>query len=151
TLFPDYRHRNRGFFAVGRVCAVLWAEPAPVSAGIAIDRSLVSSTYHGERIFSKVRRFVIVASYESHSIALPIVSYGRQGASKRGVNPKHHAVIYTGKNEPLPFAMEHGLLRPGIRAVPDNPLDTLDSASRINFSKVYTIEHNVKVKSVGVI
>lgn len=66
-----------------------------------------------------------------------------------------HAIAYTGKNEPPPLPGErpargggHGLLS-SIRIDPDTPEQKLDDRSRVNFAKVYTIEHYSKVQSLG--
>jgi hypothetical protein len=36
-----------------------------------------------------------------------------------------------------------------IRIHPNRPTDKLDATSRINYAKIYTIEYNVKIQSVG--
>jgi hypothetical protein len=36
-----------------------------------------------------------------------------------------------------------------IRVIPKTPRDKLDSESRLNYAKIYTVEHNVKVYFVG--
>jgi hypothetical protein len=39
-------------------------------------------------------------------------------------------------------------LRP-IRVIPKTPRDKLEEQSRINYAKIYTVEHNVKVHFTG--
>lgn len=39
-------------------------------------------------------------------------------------------------------------LRP-IRVIPKTPRDKLEKQSRINYAKIYTVEHNVKVHFIG--
>lgn len=84
-----------------------------------------------------------------------ILTYNRQGVSKKGVVKSEHAIIHTGKHAPSPLETEfpkrgeQGLLPSPIRVDPDNPDDKLDSMSRLDFAKTYTIHHNVKVRSVG--
>ena len=39
-------------------------------------------------------------------------------------------------------------LRP-IRVIPKTPRDKLEKQSRINYAKIYTVEHNVKVLFIG--
>jgi hypothetical protein len=67
---------------------------------------------------------------------------------KPGVHPGDHAMIYTGK-EPPPLLEGEALYKRPIRMEPDNPRTKLDTASRINYAKLYTVEHNVKVAFVG--
>ena len=75
--------------------------------------------------------------------------------AKKGVRKCEHAIIFTGKNAPSPHAKERptreerGLLPQPIRIDSDDPDQKLDATSRIDFGKVYTIEHNVKVCSMG--
>ena len=58
----------------------------------------------------------------------------------------HHAIIYTHATEPLQG--EEGLLN-AIRVKGNTNNDVLDQRSRINFGKMYTIEHNCKVYDFG--
>jgi hypothetical protein len=66
----------------------------------------------------------------------------------------HHAIIYTSREAPsprrneMPRPNESGMLQP-IRVKPKATTDRLDRLSRINFAKLYTVEHNVKVKEFG--
>ena len=84
-----------------------------------------------------------------------IKTYDGDGVSRKGVRKCEHAVIYSGRKAPLPDAREtpargeDGLLPQYIRVDPDDPSEKLDEMSRIDFGKVYTIEHNVKVRSLG--
>jgi hypothetical protein len=75
--------------------------------------------------------------------------------ARKGVRKCEHAIIFTGKEAPLPQLAEaptrheRGLLPQAIRVDGDDPTQKLDTMSRIDFGKVYTIEHNVKVRSMG--
>lgn len=75
------------------------------------------------------------------------MTYGGQGTLKRGVHPDCHAIIYTSKSP----EMKHGerITKKPVKMDPMTPRDKLDPASRINYAKVYTVEHNVKVYFVG--
>jgi hypothetical protein len=63
-----------------------------------------------------------------------------------GIVRWHHAIIYTDKTSPLPG--EEGLLD-SIRVKGNTLNDRLDPRSRINFGKMYTIDHNCKVYDFG--
>jgi hypothetical protein len=82
------------------------------------------------------------------------MTYGRHGVAKPGVFKSHHAIIYTSRKAPnpqpneLPVEGENGMLK-AIRVEPHSRQEKLDSLSRINFSKIYTVEHNVKVYDFG--
>lgn len=84
-----------------------------------------------------------------------IKTYNSEGVSRKGVRKAAHAVIHTGKKPPalsekeVPQQGEQGLLQPPIRVDADDPAEKLDELSRVDFGKVYTVEHNVKVRSLG--
>ena len=82
----------------------------------------------------------------------PVQTYRRKGATKVGVLAEDHAVIYTGgEYDPPPSLLEGEIItKQALRVVTDGN-ETLDVCSRINFGKTYTVEHNVKVLSVGTI
>ena len=75
------------------------------------------------------------------------MTYGGQGTLKKGVHAESHAVVYTSKTP----VMKPGekITKKSIRMDPFSPRDKLDATSRINYAKLYTVEHNVKVHFVG--
>lgn len=91
-------------------------------------------------------------------LSRPIMTYGDQGVAKAHVKKSDCAIIYIGKTPPKPRDNERAF-RPGeapmrpnpIRVDPDERGTILSAMSRINFGKVSTIEHNVKVKSFGMV
>ncbi|KAK5156872.1 hypothetical protein LTS14_004389 [Recurvomyces mirabilis] len=150
------------FFKVGRVFLVLWAEPAGESKTLITKREQndrgMSTGNFGERVYSKVRRFVVIRAGKDYCSALPIATYGNKGVAKRsGVKKADHAIIYTGQTPPRPMESEapqrgeQGMQPVAIRVVPDNPVDKLDPASRLDFGKIHTIQHNIKVRQLGMI
>jgi len=153
---------------------VLWFEPRGQTA---TDSSVTEVTdfsweigdrKYGQRAHSSIRRFVIVAADNGHcqcllvlrfgilirmslayNICRPILTYQRQATKKWGVKRDDHAIIYTGDNPPRELNGEPPLkLRP-IRVIGKTPRDKLEEESRINYAKVYTVEHNVKVHFIG--
>ena len=81
----------------------------------------------------------------------PILTYGHQGALKGGASLDSHAMVYMseeGDKDPEPRPGEH-LTRDPIRVVPKTHRDKLHADSRINYAKIYTVEHNVKVLFIG--
>jgi hypothetical protein len=62
---------------------------------------------------------------------------------------RHHAIVYTTPNPPSALPGEH-IKRESIKIYPGGT-ETLHLASRINFSKIYTVKHNLKVKNIGVV
>jgi hypothetical protein len=92
----------------------------------------------------------------SSSICSPILTYNNQGVSKDSVVKWKHAIAFTGRKdkEPsphqleLPVVGEYGMMSP-IRIKARSKQEKLHAMSRINFSKMYTVEHNVKVYDFG--
>lgn len=82
-------------------------------------------------------------------MCIPILTYYQKGLAKTGVHPEDHAPVYSGKSEP-PEKREKGLMtKKAIKIDVKEPREKLDPLSRINYAKVYTIEHNVKVLFFG--
>ncbi|KAK0861021.1 hypothetical protein LTR87_017118 [Friedmanniomyces endolithicus] len=163
-LFSNFRIRRHDFFTLGRVFMILWSEPfgettTNIGSVIQNDRSMPGLFLgrHGERVYSKVRKFVIIREGRDFCTALPVVSYGARGVSKFGVTKFEHGIIYTGSAvpEPLPAERpnrgERAMNATAIRVTPDAQGMKLDEMSRIDYAKVHTIEHNLKVAAVGVV
>ncbi|KAH8746319.1 hypothetical protein F5882DRAFT_493290 [Hyaloscypha sp. PMI_1271] len=154
-LDPNYKVHKSTYFTPGQVFKVLWFEPLgenarQTSATEVTDFSWdVGDGRFAERAHSTIRRFVIVAADYGHCQCLPILTYHRQGTTKPGVKREDHAIIYTGDRPPRGIEGEDQLkLRP-IRVIPKTPRDKLEKESRINYAKIYTVEHNVKVHFIG--
>ncbi|KAI5362499.1 hypothetical protein Slin15195_G061560 [Septoria linicola] len=163
-LFPGFAIRvpGRKFFVVGRVFLVLWVEPAGDSHSDittmteTVDPGTTTSRWN-ERVFSKVRRFVVIREGTDYCSALPIMTYGGKGVGKAGIIKSDHAIIFTDA-EPTPLPNEsrqpheQGMRATAIRVTAVNkPREKLDPVSRINFAKIHTIQHNIKVKDFGMV
>lgn len=74
------------------------------------------------------------------------MTYSGHGLLKKGVKAADHCIIYTGKPESL---KGEEILNSSIQMVPHSPRTKLDKMSRLNYAKVYTVEHNVKVCFIG--
>ncbi|KAK4623991.1 hypothetical protein CLAFUW4_05682 [Fulvia fulva] len=162
-LYPNYRIKDHSFFCVGRVFLVLWAEPmgetgTVITSAEQADPSVLRGRM-GERVYSKVRRFVVVRASANYCSALPIATYGSQGVGKPGVKKSEHAIIHTGRDAPSPQASEAPARGAGespmrsmpIRVVPDDPRELLDPLSRIDFGKIHTVQHNIKARPMGMV
>jgi hypothetical protein len=79
----------------------------------------------------------------------PILTYHGKGAAKGGLQYAGHSVIYTGDKPPEELPGESLHLLPPIQVIPKTVRDKLVRESRINYAKIYTIEHNVKVVFIG--
>jgi len=152
----NYRVHHSREFQVGRVFKVLWAEPNTSGGGRGGGATVGGTVYsyrqtkHGEQLHAKVRRFVIVKSEKGSCICLSIMSYGERATTKPGVHAEDHAIIYTTAGPKLvPGEENTGMVFKPVKVVPDNGRHKLDKASRLNYAKLYTVEHNVKVWFIG--
>ncbi|XTI92264.1 hypothetical protein V2W45_1246495 [Cenococcum geophilum] len=157
ALDPRYKRvslrSQADFFCHGRVFMMLWIEPAELlNPGGTRGSTHFSVIKYGETAYSEIRRFVVVRNKGAFSQCVPVQTYRRQGATKVGVLVEDRAVIYTGgEHDPPPSLLEgEGITKQALRVVTDGN-ETLDVRSRINFGKTYTVEHNVKVLSIGTI
>ncbi|KAL2064681.1 hypothetical protein VTL71DRAFT_3819 [Oculimacula yallundae] len=138
------------FFRPGRVFSTLWTEPYETSND---NDSLFNTvvTYkvkYGQRVYSKIRRFVVVELDETRRscTCLPIISYGGKGYRKRGINLDNHGLIY---NSQAPPPRVKGITKEPLRIISSEGVEHLNNSTLINYGRVYTVETNVKVKDVG--
>lgn len=84
----------------------------------------------------------------------PIKTYNGRGITKRGLSQEvieAHAIIHMSTEQPARLQAENKLTKRPIAVDASSPRQKLDRLSRVNFSKVYTVEHYVKVMDVGVV
>jgi hypothetical protein len=81
----------------------------------------------------------------------PILTYGQQGVLKKGVHSEDHAVVFSSRKAgPSLLELEKGLMaNKPIRIDLKDQSQKLDPLSRLNYAKIYTVEHNVKVLFIG--
>ncbi|GAP90778.1 hypothetical protein SAMD00023353_4700310 [Rosellinia necatrix] len=147
-------------FQPGEVFKIYWSEPTgqvstgqvPIGQGpteVAVTDAIPIDDSAGQ-FYVGYRRFIIVSTDESHhSTCVPILTYDRRGCSKKGVRPNKHGIIYAMGQKPRPLKGEPNL---GFDPVPLDIYvegETLARESRVNYSKLVTIEHNVKVFFIG--
>jgi hypothetical protein len=146
---------------------VLWSEPqgTVVSTATDVTRFTLGETKFGEKVHSSIRRFIIVATSKGHSTCMfvsatllvrlyandysPILTYNHKGTLAPGINRDSHAIVYTNPPGPERLRGEPKFLRSPIEIIPKTPRDRLGPDSRINYTKIYTVEHNVKVMFIG--
>lgn len=83
-------------------------------------------------------------------------TYNGRGCSKERVTKWEHSTVYTGRDPPEllsdeePAEGEAGMLLP-IRVEPKRRGAKIDRACRIDYARLYTIQHTVKVKEFGMV
>lgn len=84
-----------------------------------------------------------------------ISAYDGWGVAQSGVTKSDHSIVFTGEKVPsehpleTPRRRERGMHPKPVQIVPNNPTDSLTPMSRINYAKVYTIDHGVRIKPFG--
>ncbi|CAG8972380.1 hypothetical protein HYALB_00007133 [Hymenoscyphus albidus] len=135
-------------FKPGQVFKVLWSEPmGSTASGQTEVTNFEEYDTRGQTVSTKIRRFIVIRSGRGHSQCVPILTYGFRGLTKPGVQVDEHAIIYT--EYPESVDGESVIAKNAIRMVPKTPQDKLNYASRINYAKIYTIEHNIPVRFIG--
>jgi len=150
TLDPGLRQERPGFFKPGRVFRTLWVEPAGTVNG---PSEAFTAIRYGQKAFTEIRRFVVVRATTHYSTCIAISTYGNQATLKPGVDPNKHAIIYYAHDpKPAPLRGER-LTKTAfeVDAPKDSSSKRLTPESRLNFGKIYTVEHNIKVENLGMI
>ncbi|KAL1896992.1 hypothetical protein Cpir12675_002517 [Ceratocystis pirilliformis] len=152
NMDPGYQVHKSTNFQPGEVFKVLWSEP--VGKSVSTSSSTVSGTQtfvdsYGERFYVGFRRFIVVANDAGHCTCVPILTYGGRGCQKSGVKPDRHGIVVQCGKKAKPAAGEPTLGFPPIRVQIRAHGERLTRESRINYSKLVTVEHNVKVFFVG--
>ncbi|KAK0613730.1 hypothetical protein B0T14DRAFT_438639, partial [Immersiella caudata] len=143
---PEYVFEHSSRFAPGEVFKVLWSEPRP--QGSYQLTSLVEE-HMGQPFSVGIRRFIVVANDEGHCTCVPILTYERRACTKRGVKPNKHGIVYMLGSKPTMLRNEPSLGFRPVRMEPDLPTEKLAAESRVNYSKLFSVEHNAKVNFIG--
>lgn len=97
----------------------------------------------------------------------PIQTYNGRGVSKGGITKCYHSIIHTSSEAPRPkveelpnpnpplnadgsLQMEYPMLE-SIRVKARKRSDIMDRMARLNYIKIYAVEHNVKVYDFGMV
>ncbi|KAF2267691.1 hypothetical protein CC78DRAFT_456312, partial [Lojkania enalia] len=107
-----------------------------------------------ERVFTQVRRFIVMRNRRGFCFACPIFTYGGKATTKKGISAKEHAIAFSSGSKPTLVSGENQGGEDGLKEIPiciemNHGEDPLDPASRIFFGIHHPIQHNVKVKDLG--
>lgn len=150
-LDPRFRIEHSQRFEPGEVFKVMWTEPlgekTPVGGGSVITE--VALQDHKNNVWTGFRRFIVVGNDEGHCTCVPILTYGNQGCQKRGVKPHKHGIVYEQGTvaSALPNEPKLGFQPICMQMTAAN--EHISNNSRVNYSKLVSVEHNVKVFFIG--
>ncbi|KAM0481262.1 hypothetical protein ACHAP7_004841 [Fusarium lateritium] len=146
-LDPRYCVAVSSAFQPGEVFKVLWPEPA--GGGSIVEETVYRDQYGGP-IFVHFRRFIVVANDLGHCTCIPISTYGKKGCKKSGVKAEQHGIVAESSNRnPAPLSNEPSLGFPPVRVHIYEQGERISKESRVNYAKLTTVEHNVKVLFIG--
>lgn len=157
-LDSSYRMRTgseaKTFFRKGKVFSMLWAETASETwSKRGTMNTAITVGRFGERVYSQVRRFIVVKEEHGFVYAVAIYTYTGRGTLKPGCIGREHAAVFLTGSGPTIFQGEQdgpsGMNKEPIEITPADSTITMDPASRVRFGKTYPVEWNVKVKDIG--
>lgn len=144
-----YRVEPSMRFEPGNVFKVMWSEPKGGTipgGGSRFSDTLLQD--HMSGVWTGFRRFIVIRNGEGHCSCVPILTYGKLGCLKNGVKPHHHGIVFEKGQQPVRLPNEPALRFDPI-CMEMNPGEHISEESRVNYSKLVTVEHNVKVLFVG--
>ncbi|PVH81044.1 hypothetical protein DL98DRAFT_417327, partial [Cadophora sp. DSE1049] len=133
------------FFRLGRVFKTPWTEPAGNVTDVE-GPLLIQSL--GSTFFTKIRHFVVVREKHGCSLCLALFTHNGQGAAKSGIDQDDYAAVFPAGGEPQ-IAPNERMTKKSFAIIVEHPRESIHPMSRLNFARVYTVEHNVKVLKVG--
>ncbi|KAL5333242.1 hypothetical protein BJX70DRAFT_73352 [Aspergillus crustosus] len=137
------------YYRPGMVFSILWHENYGSRHGTLVSAGPEYLGKYGQPIYSTIRRMVVIKRFDHCSWCFAISTYGGRGVSKPGVDKSKHAIVHLRNKPPLIMHGESPMVKEPLEVAPDRPEETLDPKSRLNFGKIYTVEHNVKVLPIG--
>lgn len=148
---PRYTVQPSSRFSPGAVFKALWAEP--LGGGLkdkeAAPTEIVEQTHMGQRFYTGFRRFIVVANDQGHCTCVPILTYERRACTKKGVKAHTHGIIYAAGGRPISARGEPTLGFRPVRLQFELATEKLAPESRVNYSKLVGIEHNIPVLFIG--
>lgn len=79
------------------------------------------------------------------------MTYNGRATRKPGCDPSSHSVVHTVDTAAQLLDDEKGIEFDPVAIVPSTANSGLVGSSRLNFAVIHTIQHNVKVKEIGMV
>jgi hypothetical protein len=130
--FEDVR-KPRVFFKLGRVFITPWCWPED----------------HTGQLLTKTAKFIVVKATARSSICVCINSRSEQTNTTLGMAGNHHAALILQGAIVTHHEQGEALTKDPIEMKIENDTLHIDPISRVDFTKLYTVEHNVKVQNLG--
>ncbi|KAF7162564.1 hypothetical protein CNMCM5623_007810 [Aspergillus felis] len=147
TFAPEFKVQENPekFFTTGRIFALLWRKHSALTGK---NGTIISVPCVGLEndfpVYAGIRRMVVLRETKSC-----ITTYNNRGLVQPGINILEHTILYVKGSEPHRLAEEPRMTNQPLEVALSGPDITLSPMARLNFGKVYTVEHNVAVRPVG--
>lgn len=150
---PRFTLMNSQYWQPGTVFKILWAEPQGQSkaknAGTFFTERHTIDNGAGKSFHVKLRRFIIYGTGEGQSTCVPIFTYNNQGCKKSGVKPENHGIVHDYNLAPRMLPGEPPLGFDPAAIVLTEATEKITKDSRVNYSQLMTVQHNVKIFIIG--
>ncbi|KAK6820353.1 hypothetical protein RU639_007490 [Aspergillus parasiticus] len=140
SLGPRYKIMPSSYFEVGKIFSVVWFRES--SALASAEETFLRGTF-GEPIASPSKLMVVFKTNSKLSWCFPIGPF-----NDRGADPSKLATICVQGTAPLRRQYEPPITRDYLEFVPARS-GLIFQTSSVNFGKIYSVEHNVKVLEIG--
>ncbi|KAK4239476.1 hypothetical protein C8A03DRAFT_42884 [Achaetomium macrosporum] len=147
--------KPKRFFCIGRIFKTVWFEPGGnnmprVRADLA-DWSDKSLAFHGERPIARFRWFVVVRRRLHHSLCFSITTFGGAKTAHKTSRGRltDFVVLYSSNVEPPRPYDEEGITRDPIAVIIEDDEQYISPIARLDCSRVYTVEDNLRVMKTG--
>ncbi|KAK3396179.1 hypothetical protein B0T20DRAFT_501438, partial [Sordaria brevicollis] len=149
--------KPRKFFQKGRIFKTVWFEPFGEFSASARARP-AELAYHdscpdyndlGEKPYGRFRWFVVIRKHLNHSLCFAIVNGGAKSIAKNRARGEHLAVLYSTNVRPPKADEEEGIVFDPIAVIMEEGKQNISPLARLDFSRVYTVEHDLKVMKIG--
>lgn len=146
--------KAKRFFCTGRVFATVWFEPSTEDVVQQQPEPRTWSSgcpaFHGQKPVAKIRWFVVVKRRLHHSLCFTVTTYAGGNASRTNRSrPGDHAVLFRANIPPEPPFDDEDITRDPIAIIIEDAEYYISPIARLDCSRIYTVEDNLKVAKVG--
>lgn len=150
---PNYQYQlcHSAYFSPGAVFKTIWPEPKGAASVKHFTGTILEAKSGSKNVHVTTRRFIVVSTVDNQSYCVPIFTYGSQGCKKHGVKAQRHGMVYSSDVPPELLEDEPELGFGPVQMIPSFSHEYLYPESRVNYSNVCTIQHNIRAHFIGYI
>jgi len=133
----------------GRVFAAPFPEAAEPTAA---DTKEISLDSFGNKIHTKVRRFLVVRDMPSHATCVPINTYGGREKKRTAKEQDRYQLFPVGEEKTPDLSMISLKVQEGLLPLVNESKGEIDvnySHASVDFTRLYTIPHYILAKKIG--